>query len=131
MTVKRCIRKCQAGVTLLEVMVTIMIVTGGLVVVMASFVGIAKSNRYVEKMETANNLLRLELETVRNIAFADIVSGESSYSGGGVAGAYSDQPDYRRNIVVADLGNVKRVTVQILFDGDKHLAEATTMVTQL
>ncbi len=62
MKMKRRTWKLQAGVSLLEVLVTIMIVTGGLLVVMSSFVGIAKSNRYVEKMETANSLLRLELK---------------------------------------------------------------------
>lgn len=126
MNVKRVMRKWQAGVSLLEVLVTILIVTGGLVVVMASFVGVAKSNRYVEKMETANNLLRLELETVRNDRFADIVSADSDYGD-----TYTDQPDFRKRVVVTELGNIKRVTVQILFDLDKHLAEATTMVAQL
>ena len=126
MNVKRVMRKMQAGVSLLEVLVTILIVTGGLVVVMASFVGIAKSNRYVEKMETANSLLRLELETVRNDRFVDIVTSDSDYGN-----AFSDQPDFRRKVLVTDLGNVKRVTVQILFDADKHVAEATTMVAQL
>ncbi len=126
MNVKRIARKWQAGVSLLEVLVTVFIVTGGLVVVMSSFVGIAKTNRYVEKMEMANNLLRLELETVRNNQYANILSAESSYGS-----SYDDQPDYRRRVVVADLGNIKRVTVQILFDGDKHLAQATTMVAQL
>lgn len=123
---KRRTWKLQSGVSLLEVLVTIMIVTGGLLVVMSSFVGIAKSNRYVEKMETANSLLRLELETVRNVPFASIVSASSGYGE-----AYNDQWEFRRNVIVADIGSVKRVTVQILFDNDKHLAEATTMVTQL
>lgn len=126
MNTKRIAWKLQAGVSLLEVLVTIMIVTGGLLVVMSSFVGIAKSNRYVDKMETANSLLRLELETVRNVPFASIVSGSSDYGE-----AYSDQWEFRRNFIVTDIGNVKRVTVQILFDDDKHMAEATTMVTQL
>lgn len=126
MNVKRVIRKWQAGVSLLEVLITVLIVTGGLVVVMASFVGMAKSNRYVEKMETANSLLRLELETVRNDRFADIISSDADYGD-----AFSDQPDFRRIVEVTDLGNVKRVTVRILFDLDKHEAEATTMVAQL
>ncbi|MBK6767045.1 MAG: hypothetical protein IPG71_12320 [bacterium] len=118
--------KLQAGVSLLEVLVTIMIVTGGLMVVMSSFVGIAKSNRYVTKMELANTLLRLEMENVRNSRFAEIVSIESSYGE-----SYSDQPDFRRNVVVEEIGNIKRVTVRILFDNDYHQAEAATIVTQL
>ncbi|MCB1058645.1 MAG: type II secretion system protein [Calditrichaeota bacterium] len=126
MNMKRIARKWQAGVTLLEVLVTTLIVTGGLVVVMASFVGIAKSNRYVEKMETANNLLRLELETVRNSQYSNIVSVSSDYGD-----SYSDQPDFRRYVSVADLGTVKRITVKIYFDHDLHFAEATTMVAQL
>ncbi|NUO18416.1 type II secretion system protein [bacterium] len=119
-------RKWQAGISLLEVLVTVLIVTGGLVVVMASFVGIAKSNRYVEKMETANSLLRLEMETLRNDRFVDIISSDSDYGN-----SFLDQPDFRRVVEVTDLGNVKRVRVRILFDSDRHQAEATTMVAQL
>lgn len=122
----RIARKWQAGVSLLEVLVTILIVTGGLVVVMSSFVGIAKSNRYVEKMETANNLLRLELETMRNNSYADITTLDTQYGT-----AYNDQPDFRKEVTVNEFGNVKRVTVQIYFDNDRHVAEATTMVAQM
>lgn len=126
MNVRRIMRKWQAGISLLEVLVTVLIVTGGLVVVMASFVGIAKSNRYVEKMETANSLLRLEMETLRNDRFVDIISSNSDYGN-----SFLDQPDFRRVVEVTDLGNVKRVRVRILFDSDRHQAEATTMVAQL
>lgn len=126
MKMKRIARKWQAGVSLLEVLVTVLIVTGGLVVVMGSFVGIAKTNRYVEKMETANSLLRLELETVRNSQYSNIVSQSADYGS-----SFSDQPNFRRYITVADLGNVKRITVRIFFDEDRHFAEATTMVAQL
>lgn len=126
MNVRRIMRKWQAGISLLEVLVTVLIVTGGLVVVMASFVGIAKSNRYVEKMETANSLLRLEMETLRNDRFVDIISSDSDYGN-----SFLDQPDFRRVVEVTDLGNVKRVRVRILFDSDRHQAEATTMVAQL
>jgi len=118
--------KLQAGVSLLEVLVTVMIVTGGLMVVMSSFVGIAKSNRYVTKMELANTLLRLEMENIRNASYADIISTEAAYGE-----SYSDQPDFRRDIVVEEVGNIKRVTVMILFDNDYHRAEAATIVTQL
>ena len=126
MNMKRALRKWQAGISLLEVLVTTLIVTGGLVVVMASFVGIAKSNRYVEKMETANNLLRLEMKNLRNNEYGAIqsLSGDSNES-------FSDQPDFRRRITVTDLGSVKRVTVQIFFNDDHHVAEATTMVANL
>jgi len=120
------LRKWQKGISLLEVLVTTLIVTGGLLVVMASFVGIAKSNRYVEQMETANTLLRLELETVRNVSYATIQSASGDYNE-----SFNDQPNFRRNVIVTELGRVKRVTVQIYFDNDRHFAEATTMVAQL
>lgn len=126
MNTHRRIRKLERGVSLLEVMVTVLIVTGGLVVVMSSFVGMQKSSRYVEKMETANSLLRLEMEMLRNIPYSSIRSSEANYGT-----AWSDQQDFRRQLIVTDLGNLKRVRVLVYFDGDKHVAEATTIIARL
>ncbi len=126
MNTHRQMRKLQRGVSLLEVLVTILIVTGGLVVVMSSFVGMQKSSRYVEKMETANSLLRLEMEMLRNIPYASIQSSEDNYGN-----AWSDQRDFRRQLIVTDLGNLKRVRVLVYFDSDKHVAEATTIIARL
>ncbi|MCB9366704.1 MAG: hypothetical protein H6506_00090 [Calditrichaeota bacterium] len=119
-------QKLQAGVSLLEVLVTVLIVTGGLVVVMSSFIGIQKSSRYVEHMETANSLLRLEMESLRSLPYASIDSESGSYGS-----SWNDQHDFRQERDVTDLGNVKRVKIKVYFDNDRHYAEATTIIAKL
>lgn len=123
-TIKGAWRGLQRGVSLLEVLVTTVIVTTGLLVVMSSFVAMAKSNRYAGKMEVANNLLRLELENVRNQDYSAIQS-RSLY------GAYEDLPEFERQITVTEQGNVKQVLVQIYFENGRRVAQATTMVAHL
>jgi Tfp pilus assembly protein PilV len=114
----------QRGVSLLEILVTTVIVTTGLLVVMSSFVAMAKSNRYAGKMEIANNLLRLELENVRNQSYSEIQSLS-------LDGIYTDLPEFERRITVTEQSNVKQVLVQIYFENGRRVAQATTMVAQL
>lgn len=117
-------RGWQRGVSLLEVLVTTVIVTTGLLVVMSSFVAIAKSNRYAGKMETANNLLRLELEQVRNQNYDQIATRSRD-------NVYNDLPEFERQITVSEQGGVKQVLVQIYFENGRRVAQATTMVADL
>lgn len=122
--IRRVRQEWQRGVSLLEVLVTTVIVTTGLLVVMSSFVGMAKSNRYAGKMEIANNLLRFELENVRNLNYADVQSHS-------LDDVYADMPEYERQITVTEQGSVKQVLVQIYFENGRRVAQATTMVAQL
>jgi Tfp pilus assembly protein PilV len=119
----RCRR--QGGFSLLEVMVTMFLVMIGLLVVMSSFVAIAKSTKYSARMDVANTLARLEMEKVRNLPFANIQSATGAYS------EYPDHPDYRHEVVVQDVGSSRQVTVRIYFENDRRRAELRTYVTNL
>jgi Tfp pilus assembly protein PilV len=118
--------KLQKGVSLLEVMMTAFVVAVGLLVVMSSFVAMAKSNRYSERMDIANTLLQLEMEQIRNQPYANIASEAGEYSVD-----YPDHPDFRKEIAVTDMGNVKQIVVNIYFEKDRRRAQATTMVAKL
>jgi Tfp pilus assembly protein PilV len=120
-------KQMQRGITLLEVMVTAFVVVVGLVVVMSSFVATAKSSRYSERMDIANTLLQLEMERMRNQAYADIESELGAYNED-----YPDHPDYRKEITVTQFGgSVKQIVVDIYFENDRRRAEALTMIAKL
>jgi len=119
------IRRAQAGLGMLEVFITTFIVIMGLLVVMSSFVAIAKSNRHSERMNAAMSLARMEMERVRNLPYATIQSET------GVYGEYAEHPDYRHELVVVDNSGVKSIILRIYFENDRRRAEFTTHVTNL
>ncbi|RPH95058.1 hypothetical protein EHM69_05550 [candidate division KSB1 bacterium] len=118
-------KKSQSGFSMLEILITTFLVTMGLLVVMTSFVAIAKSNRYSERMDIATTLAKLELESIRNQSYALIQSETGSYS------EYPDHPDYRHETVVNDLGSVKEITLRIYFENDRRRAEMITYVSNM
>ena len=89
----------QGGFSMLEIIVTVFLVTMGLLVVMSSFVAIGKAHRYSERMDTAASLARLEMERIRNRTYATIQSEVGAYS------EYPEHPDYRHEVAVTDLGS--------------------------
>lgn len=115
----------QSGISMLEVLITMFLVMVGLLVVMTSFVAIAKSHRYSERMDVAASLGRMEMERIRNTTYANVLPESGSYS------EYSDHPDYRHETYVTTLGNTKQVTLRLYFENDRRYAEMITYVTNM
>jgi Tfp pilus assembly protein PilV len=120
-----CRRKTQSGMSMLEIIMTMFLVMMGLLVVMSSFVAIAKSSRYSERMEVATTLAQREMERVRNLPWANIQTEA------GVYGEYSDHLDYRHDITVTDVGAVREVVVRIYFENGRRRCEVRTYVSNL
>ena len=118
-------KRRQRGFSMLEIIVTVFLVTLGLLVVMTSFVAIGKAHRYSERMDVAASLARLEMERIRNQTYANVQSQIGAYT------EYPEHPDYRHEVAVADLGNVKRVTLRIYFENDRRRTEVVTYVSNL
>jgi len=118
-------RKTQSGLSMLEVLVTMFLVMMGLLVVMSSFVAIAKSGRYSERMDVATTLAQREMERVRNLPWANIHSEAGAYN------EYSDHPDYRHEITVTDVGTVREVVVRIYFENNRRRCEVRTYVSNM
>jgi Tfp pilus assembly protein PilV len=119
------ITRVQAGISMLEILVTTFIVMVGLLVVMTSFIAIAKSGRYSERVDVANNLAKLEIERIRNLPFASIQSETGAYS------EYPNHPDFRHDVSVTDLGRTREVVVRIFFENDRRRTEVRTYVANL
>jgi prepilin-type N-terminal cleavage/methylation domain-containing protein len=118
-------KRRQRGFSMLEIIVTVFLVTLGLLVVMTSFVAIGKAHRYSERMDVAASLARLEMERIRNQTYANVQSQIGAYT------EYPEHPDYRHEVAVADLGNVKQVTLRIYFENDRRRTEVITYVSNL
>lgn len=118
-------RTCQTGMSMLEVVVTVFLVTLGLLVVMTSFIAIAKANRHAERMDVATSLARFELEQIRNLQFANIQSETGTYS------EYPNHPDFRHVTTVTNFGNVKEVVLHVYFEGDRRRAEVRTFIANM
>ena len=121
----KAIRKARAGFSLLEVMISMSLVMIGLLVVLSSMVAMAKSNRFSQRMDIANTIARHEMEHVRSKQFSQVVSETGSY------GEYVTHPDYRHQTVVTMVGSVKRVTVDVYFEGGRRRTEMVTYVANL
>jgi Tfp pilus assembly protein PilE len=118
-------KQVQKGLTMLEILITTFVVVMGLLVVMTSFLAIAKSNRYSERMDTANTLIRMEMEKVRNKAYGTILTENGHY------GEYAEYPGFRHVTTVVDRGSVKEVKVDIYFEHDRRRAEVVTFVANM
>ena len=118
-------KRVQAGISMVEVMVTMFLIMVGLLVVMSAMVATAKSTRYSQRIEVATSLLRMELERVKNQDWDDIATTEADY------GEYADYPDYRHTVKVVADGRLKRVTVSILFEQDQRSAIAMTSIADM
>lgn len=119
------IRRKQSGLGMLEIVITIFLVTLGLLVVMSSFVAISKSGRYGERMNVATTLARLEMERIRNQPYAAVQNAT------GADGEYPDHPGYYHAVQVHETGTVKEVVLQVFFEHGRRRAEMRTYVSNL
>jgi hypothetical protein len=117
--------RIQAGFSMLEILMTTFLVMIGMLVVTTSFVAIAKSHKYSERMDVAASIARLEMEKVRNRSYANVINEIGAYR------EYPEHPDYRHEIAINDLGTAKEVTLRIYFEHDRRRAEVKTYVTNL
>ncbi len=106
-------RKDQ-GVTLIEVLLATVILVVGFPIIASSFVAMARSNRYSEKQDKAVQLATRVMEDMRNRRFTQIQNETGAY------GEYPDFPNYRHEVVVTNVGQVKKVTVHIFFDKNRR-----------
>jgi Tfp pilus assembly protein PilV len=119
------LKRVQAGISMLEIVITLFIVMLGLLVVMASFLAISKSQRFAGRMEVANTLAKYEMEKIRNKAFDNIINEVGTYS------EYSEHPGFRHEVTVTQSGSLKEIVLHIYFEDDRRQAIVRTYVSNL
>jgi hypothetical protein len=97
----------------------------GMLAVMSAMVATAKANRYSQRIDVANSLIRMEMERVRNLPYAIVANETGDY------GEYNDHPLFRHQFYVVDNGDSKEVTLYIYFENDVRSATATTIITDM
>ena len=118
-------RETRGGFSLVEVMIAMFLVMAGVLVIMMSMVAMSKSNRYSQRMDIASYYARFEMERVRNIPFASVVSETGAY------GEFNQHTDYRHELIVTTVGAVKQVVVRVYFEGDRRRVEMVTFVADI
>ena len=99
--------------TLLEVLLATVVLVVGFLIIVSSFVAMARANRYSEKQDIAIQLAGRVMEDLRNQGFTSIQSEEGCYN------EYNDYPNFRHKTEVVTIGQVKEITVEIFFDKDR------------
>jgi prepilin-type N-terminal cleavage/methylation domain-containing protein len=123
-TWKKC-RTGSRGFTLIEVIVTVVILTLGLLTIMGVFLGAAKANSHAQKMDIAHYIAQQTIEQFRNTRFIQIQPFTENY------GDITDYPNHRREVKVTVAGSLKMVQVLVHFDNDLHNAEISTCFADL
>jgi prepilin-type N-terminal cleavage/methylation domain-containing protein len=117
--------RASKGFTLIEVIVTVVILTLGLLTILGVFLGAAKSNRNAERIDIASHLGEEVMEQFLNVGYNQIQPFEEHY------GDIPNYPRYRRQVLVTDIGTLKNVRILVFFDNDLHHTEFRTFYTNL
>ena len=106
-------RRNDGGMTIVEVLVATVILMIGFLIIVTSFVAMARANRYSEKQDKAVQLASRVMEDLRNTNFSDITNEEGYYD------EFAEFPNFRHRTEVQPVGQVKKVSVSIFFDNDR------------
>ncbi len=113
------------GFTLVEVIVTVVILMLGMVVVLGVFLGAAKASSYAHKVDIAHYLAQETIEQFRNTPFSQILPFDESY--GDVEGF----PNHRRVVQMRQVGSLKLVRVFVFFDNDQRNSHLISYYTDI
>ncbi|MBW1698731.1 MAG: prepilin-type N-terminal cleavage/methylation domain-containing protein [Deltaproteobacteria bacterium] len=120
------IGKKDSGFTLVEVLVTMVILAIALLGMAALLAGIMQGNTYSNMVTTATTLAQEKLEEVRRIGYSGVESGEENY------GDITDFPLFKRTTNVTSdspAAGMKTVTVTVYWNSNNKSVELKTILT--
>ncbi len=107
-----------AGFTLLEVLVTIVVLSIGILVLSAMTVGTIRGLSYSDNLTTATALAQKQIEEIKNAPYDDVIVANYPLEDyGGIVGYQL----YRRSVTITDATpepNTKTVTVNVWWRDD-------------
>jgi type IV pilus assembly protein PilV len=129
-------RRSVQGFTLLEIMITVVIVTVGIVAVVRSLSTGLRGDFAVEGKTTALNFAQQKMETLFNAEYEDVTTSPVDCTGSYLGWAQPDStnfPDYYWCWTVTDNTNYKTVTVKVdwAYRGQTLEASLITYVANL
>jgi len=120
-----CIKSAN-GFTIIEVLISMGLLSVALLGGAALTVGIVKANAHSERVTTATMLAQQKMEELKNVGFALASDSEDDY------GAIENFAAYRRIADVTDATNgyFRRATVTIFWDDNKKKVTLETMLAR-
>ena len=123
----------EDGFTLIEIMITLVILSIGLVALAGLQVSAIKGNTFSKRMTSAVSIANQKLEQIKNTAYDNIISESSTQ----ITTNYPNQPSmtFTRQVTVMNnspLANTKTVNVTVTWsDGSNlHSVPVTTIISQ-
>jgi type IV pilus assembly protein PilV len=113
--------KNQKGFSLLEVMVSLIILSIGLLGAAAMTTTSIKTNSNANQLTVACQTVQAEMETLRNVAWGSVGNGSASRESNGVS--------YATSWTVSTTGNVKDVAMSVSW-GDVHKIDLKTKIAR-
>jgi type IV pilus assembly protein PilV len=123
------ILKETSGFTLIEILISCVILTIACLGVVTLTVGIMRGNSFSKRLTTATTLIQDRLEEVKRLGYsnAGTVSGTQNY------GTIENFTGYKRVVTVSNntpAANMKTIDVTVYWDADKHSAKASTILSE-
>ena len=121
----------NAGFTLLEVLVAMVILAVGLLGMASLSVGIIKGNELSKEVSSATTCAREKMEDMERLGYAN-----TSATSGTVTEAYNSitqYPHYKREItttVDTPATDMKTITITVYWDSDSHQVELKTFLAK-
>lgn len=122
--------RSEHGFSLPEILVTMVILSVGLLGMAAVITGVMKSNILSSRMTTATALAQEKMEEVRNQDFGGL--GQHAGAVTEEYGSIACYPLFKRTVFIEDIGTpldkLKKVTVTVYWDGDDRRVQLKTVV---
>jgi prepilin-type N-terminal cleavage/methylation domain-containing protein len=117
------------GFSLIEVLIALIVLSVGLMGTSKVMLSTMTSNNLNRQHTRATALVQDQIERLQRGGYAALVAGTTTEDYGTIAG----QPQYKRITTVVDnspVTNLRTVTVEMRWGGDKHRLASTTLLAQ-
>lgn len=119
------------GLTLLEILITMLILSVGLLGMVGLTTGVMRGNAFSSKVTTATTVAEQKMEEIRRIGYSGLPMADTT-----VTEDYhtmTDYPSYKRmmSIKMMDPADaMKEITVAVFWDGDNHSVSLKTILSE-
>lgn len=122
--------RSEYGFSLPEILITMVILSVGLLAMAGVTTGVMKSNVLSGRMTTATALAQEKMEAVRNQDFSGLCKQTEAMTE--EYGSMAQFPSFKRIVSIEEVGTpldkIRKVTVTVYWNGDRHSVQLKTLV---
>lgn len=125
----------KEGFTLLEVMITLGLLSFEILAVMAMFSASVKANSYAQNLTTASSLAQTGIESAKNTAYADLADATECFDRNltsancADAGVFNRQMTITRDVPIAGMTEVEIVVSWVDMSGNDHSTHMASSIS--